>query len=230
MSFASCFRSKTSDDVYRNVKLEETISQCQSKGSIRLSEMNLTDQDMPLIIRRAVCKKKCAELFLEHNTFTSDAVKILVKELKINTRLTELNLSGNPLGDEAIEYLTQFLANALQNQVLIRLWLRQANITNRGVYMFANALQTNRTLEELYLEGYNLITDDCVSSVIKMLRRNKTLREFNLEACSLSNKGIERLGQPIKDKIQFESIFTKQFYRGKKSLSDHISECEDEDA
>jgi Ran GTPase-activating protein (RanGAP) involved in mRNA processing and transport len=202
-----CSKTKDNDETYRNLKLEAVIAQCPSKQFMCLNDMKLTDRDIPSIIQ-GVMEKNCARLFLEGNEITTKGVQVLIKGLskeKVNnSTLKDLSLSRNTIGDDGAEHLVSLFTRGLT-----RLWLCQTNLTDRGVNILLSALQGgNETLNELHLEGNELITDASVDTIIRMVKQNQTLRELRLEKCSLSKEGYHRLHQGVQGKlIYFGLIF-----------------------
>ena len=189
MAFA-CTRPKTKDDSHRNHELEKRIAQCSAEN-MDLLNMNLTDQDIPIVLQKAIRKKKCTSLSLASNKITADGVRMLVDTLKTNQRLTHLILSGNPIGDEAVAYIIQLMTSS---RTIYHLALTDTGITDQGVKMLANTLQSNATaLRCLDLRSNALITDLSVDPLLQMVDHNETLSACRLDNCGVSQDGKDKL-------------------------------------
>ena len=195
MAFA-CTRSKTKDEIYCNDSLKQRISQ-STGDNMELVNMNLTDQDIPLIIQKVIRKKKsAASLSLANNQITADGVRMLVDALKTNQKLTHLTLSENPIGDESVKYLTQLISNS---RTLYHLGLNGTNITDQGAKQLAETLRSNRTfLRCLDLRSNPSITDISLDVLLEMLEKNETLSACRLDNCGLSQTGKEKLREASK--------------------------------
>ena len=186
----SCTRPKTKDEVHRNVPLEKRILQ-SSKENTDLSNMNLTDDDIPVILRKAIKKKKLTTLSLAKNEITANGIRILVDGLKTNKTLTHIFLSSNPIGDEGIGYVLELIRN---NRSLNLLSLADTEITDRGVKMIVDVLGSDSTsLRCLDLRSNKFITDSSVDVILQMADQNQILSTCRLNDCGLSEQGKEKL-------------------------------------
>ncbi|CAF1063888.1 unnamed protein product [Rotaria magnacalcarata] len=189
MAFA-CTRPKTKDDSNRNIQLEKRINQ-SSMENIDLSNLNLTDQDVPFINRKVIKKKKSTTLSLANNKITPNGIQMLVDALKKNKNFTHLILSSNPIGDEGLKYITELVNN---NQTLYHLSLNDTDITDRGIEMITSALGSNSaSLRCLDLRSNKYITDSSVDFLLEMVDHNETLSACRLDNCSLSQQAKEKL-------------------------------------
>jgi Ran GTPase-activating protein (RanGAP) involved in mRNA processing and transport len=191
----------------RNVHLEEKLAkdnELDITGILNLSSMNLTDNDLPLIIQRAFRgeKNKCIGLILRDNTLTSIGVKMLVDELLMaRTNLKYLSFSNNSgIGDVGIEHLVRLLQ---RNRSITFLALPHTGITDRSVRLLTDTLcglnpdSSCPPLEKLYISFNKLITDESVEALLQLLEQNQTLKVLSLEHCSLSEKAQRRLRQAV---------------------------------
>ncbi|CAF1112011.1 unnamed protein product [Rotaria sordida] len=189
MAFA-CTRPKTKDDLYRNIELEKRINQSSSEN-IDLSNMNLTDQDIPIIIKKGIKKKKPRSLSLSTNKITADGIQMLVDVIKTNKYLTHIFLSSNPIGDEGIKYIVELIRN---NQNLHHLSLNDTGITDDGIRMITDVLASNSTsIRCLDLRSNQFITDSSIDSLLQIVEQNQTLSACRLDNCGLSQQGKEKL-------------------------------------
>jgi Ran GTPase-activating protein (RanGAP) involved in mRNA processing and transport len=112
-----------------------------------------------------------------------------------------LGLGSNDITDEGAKYLAHMLRT---NQTLISLTLQHNQIGTRGVELLMETLaRFNKRLEILNISSNTLINDSCVESVINMLVRNQTLKEFYMIKCSLSSAAIKKIQQAAKSKKAF---------------------------
>ena len=109
----------------------------------------------------------------------------LIKGLKYNEKLVELNLSSNKLDDAGTTELCASLKTLLNLQVL--------NLSNnRLTSKFIEALETCEmmlpSLKKLHL-SFNPLGDSCASSVIRLCRQWVfSLEELYLSSCLLTSK------------------------------------------
>lgn len=185
-----CTRSKTKDDKQTNNELERRIAQA-SPDNMELVNMNLTDQDIPIIIDKAIRKKKCVSLSLSTNKITADGVRVLVDTLKSKKNLTHLILSGNPIGDEGVKSIIELIPNC---RTLYHVALANTGITDQGVKLLADTLGSNKNFVRcLDLRSNTLITDASVEVLLQMVDNDETLSACRLDNCSISSEGREKL-------------------------------------
>jgi len=140
-------------------------------------------------------------LFLELKTLEVHAGKLsaanvvaLAHVLKYNTTVTELNLSGNDIGDAGAGRL----AGELQSIPTLKvLKLIRNGIGDAGVTGLAGALKFNRTLTELSF------SDNCIGvagaeGVADLLKSNKALTELDLSFNEIGDEGAAALADGLK--------------------------------
>ncbi|CAF3476949.1 unnamed protein product [Rotaria sp. Silwood1] len=220
-----------SSSLYQNVHLEDLLTLCKSNSIIDLSVRELIDQDMPIIVQRAIIDKKCTGLYLTGNKISSESISILSDALYNNLTLIELDLSDNYIHDTGVKILMDILltnksiikklhlgSNNISdqglsyicdilkiNQTLTHLMLNRNNISNRGVHLLSNILALhNNTLEVLSLASNSLITDSSIDSLIIMLKHNETLKELDIKYCNITEINNQRLRQISNQKIDFK--------------------------
>ncbi|CAF3837610.1 unnamed protein product [Rotaria sp. Silwood1] len=164
-------------------------------GIMSLSSMNITDDDMILIIQRVFYnhKSKCIGLILRDNALTSTGVKMLVDTLiSSQTKLKYLSLSNNPnIGDKGIEHLTNLLQ---KNRSITFLALPNTGITDHGVRLLADVLcgidtvLSCTSLKKLHISFNKSITDQSFETLIQIIEQNQTLKLLSSQHCSLSVK------------------------------------------
>ncbi|CAF4699068.1 unnamed protein product, partial [Rotaria sp. Silwood1] len=191
----------------KDMSLEEKLSdnhEMDILGIMNLSSMNITDDDMILIIQRVFYdnKSKCIGLILRDNALTSTGVKMLVDTLiSSRTKLKYLSLSNNPnIGDKGIEHLINLLQ---KNRSVTFLALPNTSITDHGVRLLADVLcgvNTDSTcppLEKLHISFNKSITDQSFEALIQIIEQNQTLKLLSLQHCSLSDKIRRKLRKAV---------------------------------
>ena len=193
--------------------LERTISKCQSQ-KLNLRGQQLNDQGMEIVIRKGVIEKRCMKLDLTYNQITQYGAQNLANALRHNKCLDELiishnqisdtgvrflaatmnssvlkrvDLEENDISDEGVKYLTEMLT---KNTSLIWLSLSHNHIGNPGVKMLASVLTSdNSCLEFLNLSANEDISDECINSLMAMMKHNRSLKELDLRHSDLSEDG-----------------------------------------
>ncbi|CAF1258450.1 unnamed protein product [Rotaria sp. Silwood1] len=190
----------------KNESLEEKLAEnheFDNMGIMNLSAMNLTDTDMPLIIQRALQKKtKCTGILLRDNGLTSLGVKILVDALLATPKkLKYLSFSNNTaIGDVGVQHLIRLLK---ANRSITFLALPNTGMTDQSVRLLADVLgdtdgdSSCSPLEKLHISFNKSITDESLAALTQILERNKTLKEFAIQHCSLSEEARYQLRQTI---------------------------------
>ena len=220
--------------IYHNPALEDLLRLCKSHSSINLSVRELIDQDMSIIVQRALIDKKCKALHLTGNQLTSQSLSILSDALYNNLTLVELDLSDNYISDFGVKTLmdvlrtnksilqklhlgcnqitdqgAEYLSDMLKtNHSLTHLMLNRNSIGNPGVHSLCNVLALhNISLEVLSLASNQLISDQCVDSLIAMLKHNERLKGLDMKCCQISSNNKQRLREVCREKHSFQ-LFT----------------------
>ncbi|CAF1683448.1 unnamed protein product [Rotaria magnacalcarata] len=217
---------------YHNVNLEKLIAKCQLHSKVILEKQGLTDRDMSIVADQAIIQRQCTELWLKHNTITSQGALILADALQHNNvALSELYLYGNQISDVGSGLLAKamstehstlkrlslgfngitdegarYFADMLKiNRTLIHLLLSTNQISDRGCLHLANAiLYHNTTLERLDLDSNHAVTDSSVKTLVATIQVNDNLIGLNLADCTLSASSKAKLHQVAKAKQYFQ--------------------------
>ena len=111
-----------------------------------------------------------------------EAYKI-IENLGVN--LTELDLSGNSIGNIGASYIADALKT---NTTLTKLRLKKTRITDEGAKKLVEALKENVTLTELDLSE-NKIKEELIDMINKFLRINETFKgEIDMKSSTSTNK------------------------------------------
>lgn len=169
-------------------------------GVMNLSSMNLTDNDMPIVIKKALKRHKteCIGFILCYNELTAIGLKMLVDALVARrAQLKYLNLSNNPnLGDAAIEHLIYYFQNFSSMTFLA---VSNTGMTDHGVRLLADSIcntvigSCGPPLEKLYLSFNDFITDESLEALLQILEQNQTLKRFSVRYCRLSDESRQLL-------------------------------------
>lgn len=218
-------------DYYWNENLMRVITAYPDHKKRYLSNMNLSDQDMQIIVNEALSNQQCVELDLSSNRFTSEGARILATALEQNTVIELLDLNTNRIKDEGVEYLVaalrtchslihlrlgtnaitdigaEYLSRLLvENERIKLLELSSNELTSRGIIALAQAVP-HTCLEYFYMDGNRQINDECIDVIIVMIREAKSLRGISLLDNDFSSKGKEKLRKVVKNKhVSFLAI------------------------
>lgn len=199
---AASTKKLATKEKYQNIKLEQQIEKSESGETILLN-MNLTDEDVPVIIEKAI-NCECHRIELCGNHIKSNGIKILADALKTNTVLQELLLANNPnIGDKGAEYLVDLLIN--YNRTLKVLDLTDINLTNCGLALLSDAIKVNIQLRELRL-GKNKFTHDGIKILADALKTNSTIINLDLSENNLTSECIITFADVLKYNTTLKSL------------------------
>lgn len=188
----NCTRSKNKDDSDRHQFLKAQLNK-SSKYDIQLTNLHLTDEDIPFIIQKLIKKKKFQTLSFSSNEITSKGIQLIISSLKSNHQLTHLIFSSNPIDDSSIQSICHLIKSSRN---LNHLSLSDTNISDHGIEMLIETLISNSTsLRSIDLRSNKLITDLSIDSLIKLVEKNEILSACRLDNCSLSEQGKDQLKQ-----------------------------------
>lgn len=190
----------------KHVSLEEKLAddhELEAIGISNLSQMSLTDKDVPLIVERVLSKvDKCIGIILRENQLTSYGVKILVDEfIATKSKLKYLSLSNNPrIGDAGVEQLVRFLR---VNRSMLFLSIPNTGITDHSVRILADVLCGSEdhsipsSLEKLHISYNKAIGDESVPALVQIIEKNQTLKLLSVQNCNLSEKARRQLRKSV---------------------------------
>ena len=219
-------------ELYLNPKLEKYLRTNVSMALIDLSYCSLTDSDMSIIVKKIFPSERNDRILdLSGNRFTSQGAAILATHLAKSASLKMLDLSFNRLSDSGLRPLVDILsrnpplslrklflnknaisndgarslANLLQtNQTLEELWLSDNEIGNAGVQHLTHVLAyCNKTLKVLVLSSNIFITDSSINPIVKALTYNQTLEKLFLRDCNFTERGKDVVSNQARSKKNF---------------------------
>ena len=127
---------------------------------------------------------------------TRRAVTNLMVAVNANKSLRKLRLWG-PGYSLFEERGWRLLAQTLEKNSLVDLWVNNCELDNTTFHFLSNALKHNTQLEELWLEG-NGLNDGSVCTLADDLKHNTTLRHLDLRHNSYGEESRARLRQLLK--------------------------------
>ncbi|XP_059818747.1 NACHT, LRR and PYD domains-containing protein 12-like isoform X2 [Hypanus sabinus] len=179
--------------------LVSALSTNPSLTDLDLSGNELGDSGVKLVsaaLRNPECKIQ--RLWLRNVGLTDSDAKDLVSALSTNPSLTELDLSGNKLGDSGVKLVSAALRN-LECKIQ-RLWLSGVGLTDSGAEDLVSALSTNPSLTDLDLSG-NKLGDSGVKLVSAALRNPECkIQKLWLDNVGLTDSGAEDLVSTLSTK------------------------------
>ncbi|XP_072891936.1 ribonuclease inhibitor-like [Hemitrygon akajei] len=172
--------------------IASTVNANASLTELDLSGNKLGDSGVKLVsvaLRNPECKIQ--KLELESVGLTDSGAEDLVSTLRTNPSLTELDLSGNKLGDPGVKLVSVALRNPECKIRKVRLF--NVGLTDSGAEDLVSALSTNPSLTELNLGG-NELGDSGVKLVSAALRNLEfKIRKLGLKRVGLTDSGAEDL-------------------------------------
>jgi hypothetical protein len=99
----------------------------------------------------------------------------------------------------------EFISNSLNNIPLKTLSLRYCKLGNEGVTEIAKILEKNTSVENLNIEG-NFITDVGIKKLALALKTNKSLKYLDLKYNGINRKGAQSIAEALKINKTLESL------------------------
>ncbi|XP_062895731.1 NACHT, LRR and PYD domains-containing protein 3-like [Mobula hypostoma] len=169
-------------------RLGPGLHKCQE---LRLVDNELGDSGVKLVsaaLRNPECKIQ--KLWLGDVGLTDSGAEDLASALTAKPSLSELDLSGNKLGDSGVKLVSVALRNP--ECKLQKLWLENVGLTDSGAEDLVSALSTNPSLTELKLE-LNSLTDRSVPALRRLILTLPSLELIKLLANDFSRTGRKEL-------------------------------------
>jgi Ran GTPase-activating protein (RanGAP) involved in mRNA processing and transport len=187
--------------------IAQGLRENKSLHSIDLSHCMLGDRGVSVLANGlGSSNKTLKDLFVSDNQITATGLGELLELVGSKLPISKLDLAGNPLRAEG----ANVLANALeQNTIphLKKVWIERCGVGDDGLERIASALEQNRTLEVMALQGnifgepglralakslpniqaldyldmtWNASFTSCMPILMKGLRENKSLRDVHI--------------------------------------------------
>ncbi|XP_072892597.1 NACHT, LRR and PYD domains-containing protein 12-like [Hemitrygon akajei] len=176
--------------------LVSALSTNPSLTDLDLSVNKLGDSGVKLVsaaLRNPECKIQ--KLRLDKVGLTDSGAEDLVSALSTKPSLTDLDLSGNKLGDSGVKLVSAALMNP--ECKIQKLELNNVDLTDSGAEDLVSALRTNPSLTELDL-SYNKLGDSGVKLVSAALRNPECkIQRLWLYNVDLTDSGAEDLASAL---------------------------------
>jgi Ran GTPase-activating protein (RanGAP) involved in mRNA processing and transport len=117
-------------------------------------------------------------------------IKINLESILVSTKLMDLDISENPIGNTGIEIISE-LINENQIGHLKRLNVSNCKIDFEGFILMIYALENNKRLEVLNFSKNSINSKKF--SIIKQNMLNINIKELILMKCRLGNNGSKIL-------------------------------------
>ncbi|XP_032871831.1 NACHT, LRR and PYD domains-containing protein 12-like [Amblyraja radiata] len=212
--------TESSDEIHhdRDSSNKDSSSPIQGAGPDPQEYMNIIRglTELPSHMEAAALRNpdcKIQTLWLQWVSLTYSGANDLVSALSTNHTVTELDLSGNKLGDSGVKLVSDALRNP--DCKIHTLGLDNVGLTDSGAKDLASALITNHTVTELHLNG-NKLGDSGVKLVSDALR-NPDCKIQTLWLCGvdLTDSGAEDLVSALSTNTSLTEL-----YLARNSLTD----------
>ncbi len=115
----------------------------------------------------------------------------LIKGLRINKSICELNIDGSIFGDDEALFLSGLLET---NKTLEKIIIHGNNIQDYGAYLLSEALKINSTIKFIDLFS-NRISDVGAIGLAEALKINKTIKTFYMHSNQIIYTGRQALAE-----------------------------------
>ena len=173
----------------KTIKLEEllyiVVSNLSSISKLIFSNSNLTKEDFAFICPLIPAKLK--ELSMENLGINASSINQFSKKM-INHRIQFLNLSHNPIGDESVWMLLDFIK---KNTELTSISLRNCGLTAQGIWPLLNVIAT-RNFEFVDISE-NEVRSAGADYIAQFLEMDPIIESFFVDNSQLSSGDVEML-------------------------------------
>eukprot|EP01063_Lacrimia_lanifica_P024128 TRINITY_DN32091_c0_g1_i1.p1 TRINITY_DN32091_c0_g1~~TRINITY_DN32091_c0_g1_i1.p1 ORF type:complete len:706 (+),score=241.17 TRINITY_DN32091_c0_g1_i1:65-2182(+) len=167
------------------MQIAEAVKHNQTLLSLDLEWNDLRDEAGVALADMMASNNSLLTLSLERNKLQKEGMAALGSALAVNKKLKTLNLGWNRAKIVGAISLADGLR---QNNTLVNLNLAMNQIGPEGSFAIANSLSENSTLVSLNLQ-HNRVAESVVM-IGEALRVNTSLKELNLESCSLTAENV----------------------------------------
>jgi len=174
--------------------ITEALKGNKTIASLLLGTNGIGDLGASEVARLIERNHRLEIVYLGCNAIAQTGIADIAQALRHNQSVTGLWLKRNPLGVAGAYCIAEMLR---YNQSIHTLDLVNTQIGEEGLTAILNVLiQTNRTVERLYLGG-NQIQPDHAFLVTELLRHNPRIRGLFLNVNDLGDAGVEILAEAL---------------------------------
>ncbi len=171
------------------------VSVCTKHISLDVNRCSIGDQGCKFLARgffKCVhSNHKVNRLDLTNNDIHEEGIRY-IRELLTNSKISDLRLSGNAIGNDGLGILCKVLST---NTSLTHLWLNDCSLSLNDHGAIPQLLRTNTKLQHLDLSK-NVLNDTELSKIFQALSTSTSLTHLFLNDCSLSRVSISSLPRP----------------------------------
>ncbi|XP_052275544.1 leucine-rich repeat-containing protein 74B-like isoform X1 [Dreissena polymorpha] len=135
-------------------------------------------------------------------TLAPSDIKALAYALTTNMCVTSLDLSGNEIGREGMEYLVEMLE---ENMTVTELRLSNARLGLYEVLLLTEMLSENMRITTLQVAG-NDLDDECAKCFAEALKYNRKIKKLNLSHNKFNETGGKILAKSIETNDSIEDL------------------------
>lgn len=182
-----------SDEDTISANFSELLMKTKTLVTLKLSKCDLTDSATSSLAFYLRNNTSLKHLDLSCNKISVDGARSFAEILKINSTLEELCLCANRIGDAGLISISEVLA--CRNKSLKKLWVTNNSITALGLSSLAIALQTNKTVTNIYIWGNEFGTTACDAFEILCSGEKPRLKPENIDFKVYEVDGINFLAE-----------------------------------
>lgn len=166
-----------------------------------LQSMRMGDEYANALSKSLKCIKSVEKLNLKANRLTDRGASCILKSADLS-RLKEINLSHNKVGQETVFQLLELISSS---SYIKSLSLESTSLTSEEIVELCEALQFNTTIKRLNLARNN-ISDHAAQALGKFLSSNKSIRYLDLHWNKIRGKGALSLFTGISKNKSLRSL------------------------
>ena len=174
------------------VHIAESLKRNHSLIELNLGNCGTSEEGFKAVCEALMVGRRSLQVLdLHENSIEEKRCKAIGDALVVDMSVEVLDECHNPISAGAIH-----VAGSLKhNHSLLKLNLRNCDISEKGGKAIGDALMVNRSLQVLDLHG-NPISAGVVH-IAESLKHNHSLQEINLSNCNISEKGGKAIGDAL---------------------------------
>lgn len=133
---------------------------------------------------------------------TNGVILFLISLNKHKPALTSFNISNIKLDDECMKLLSEYLHN---NRSLTSLYLQSTQISAKGIKLLCDSLIGNTTLQHIFLNPGNDITDASADDLINLVKRS-AINHIGISFDNVSDNNSQRISNSLSVPVEKREI------------------------